>query len=341
MKGLILATSGLVLVCVLSLFGVWLRLTAYLDEPGPGGEERVVLVGEGVGGMGVVTLFDREHLVRRPDWLRFFVERLAKPIEIKPGEYRLSGTMTPNALLEHLSSGEVVTYPIEIPPGVTAAEIVRILAKEKLADEAQLAELVEDARFAEELTVPNVSLEGFLFPDKYDLPRGLGAKALLGVLVGRYKRFVTSGILEAARANGLEERELIILASLIERSRVKASEQRVFSAMLHNRLKKSLPLGLRASLDYGLARKGLTEQTATPTDKKTRWNTGDNPGLPPGPIASPSLSAIVAAAEPARSDALYAVVKSDGSHVFCPDLECEEAALKESSRRGRAESARR
>jgi UPF0755 protein len=309
----------------------WNRLTHFLESPSsapPG--EKIVVIPPDTDGHRIVEILQDEGLIDRPEWMRFYVEHLAKDIAAKPGEYSLSAAMAPIDLVKKLESGKVVTYAVTIPPGSTILQIAQLLEEKKIGDEGELKRIARDKKTADELRIPNDTLEGFLFPDVYDLPKGLSARTLLETLIGRYRKYVTAGILDSARQHDLTEHDLLTLASLIEKSDVLNSEQRVYSAMLHNRMRAKKPLDVTASLAYGLAQDGLDLTRATKLEiKASPWNLALVGGLPPGPICSPSLPAIVAASEPAESAAMYMVRRTDGTHVFCPDLECYNAALKE------------
>jgi UPF0755 protein len=328
---LILAISTLLLVAVGGGVVAWTRLTSFLESPGKAAPaEKVVAIPANAGGQEIISILTQEGLIDHPDWMRFYVDHFAKQINAKPGEYALSPSMSPIDLIKKIESGKVVTYTVTIPPGATINEISALLAEKKLGDAAELKAIARDKKTADELRVPNDTLEGFLFPEVYDIPRAMNARALLEMFVARYRKFVTAGILDSARKNDLTEHDLLTLASLIEKSDVLQSEQRVYSALLHNRLKQKKPLDVKAALEYGLALEGLDLVRATKQEiKASPWNLAVVTGLPPGPICSPSLPSIVAASEPADSPALYMVRRTDGTHVFCPDLECYEAAKKE------------
>lgn len=309
----------------------WTRMTAFLESPSSAmPADKIVTIPPNSDPEAIVALLSNEQLIEKPEWMQFYVEHFARDIAAKPGEYSLSPSMTPIDLVKKIESGKVVTYTVTVPPGATIDTIAALLAEKKVADAAELKALARDRKVADQLRIPNDTLEGFLFPEVYDLPKGLAARAVLELFVARYRSLVTTGILDSARQNELTEHDLVTLASLIEKSDVLSSEQRMYSAMLHNRLRQKKPLEVAAALDYGLALDGLDLVRATkPEIKASPWNLAVAHGLPPGPICNPSLPAIVAASEPADSPALFMVKRTDGTHVFCPDLECYNAALKE------------
>lgn len=330
MRQLLCAFATLALLTLAALLIAWDRFSAYLNTaPQTGAPELIVVIPEGAGPRAVVDLFARSELVARPDWLEFYVDYLADQIEIRPGEYALSAAMSPVDLLHKIESGKVVTYPVEIPAGADVPAIVQLLAAKKLGDETELLHAARDRRTAASLGVPSDELEGFLFPDHYELPRNLSPAALLGMLVARYKKVVTSEVLGgkrdgARRAQGgdVEEREVVTLASLIEKSGVLPGERKLYAAMLRNRLKAGLPLSSPASVAYGLKRLGMLDVDSSGS-KRHPWDTERSAGLPPTPICSPSLAAILAAVEPENSAVLGMISRRDGSHQFCDEENCE------------------
>jgi UPF0755 protein len=332
MRKLVFGISVVVLLAMSALLIAWHQFTDLLAKPrvksSPDGD-RVVFIPENLGAADLVAILDKEGLIAHPDVLKVYTDVFAKPLPIHSGEYALSPAMSPIDLIKKISSGKVVTYTISVPPGAEALQIVELLAEKALGKKEELKRLVFDRRMAELLGVPNDSLEGYLFPDAYDLPRGLSPKDLLGALVARFRKVVTQDIVDRARARGLTEYELITLASLIEKSNVVASERRVFASLLLNRVKAHIPLESEASVDYGLHRAGVARDAAKKPQLAHPWNTQLNEGLPPTPIASPSLAAIMAASEPSPSKALYMVKRADGTHVFCEDEECYRATLKQ------------
>jgi UPF0755 protein len=331
MRIIVLAISAFALLVFGTGAFVWSQLTSALEEPSSAmPEEKIIMIPAEADAEALVELFAAEALIEHPGLLRFWAKHFARKLEVKPGEYALSTNMAPIDLLKRVESGKVVTYPLTIPPGVTISEVADLVAEKKLAEENELKAAARDKKLADRLGVPNDTLEGWLFPDIYELPRHMTPAKLLEQLVQRHRKYVSTGILDSARKNELTEHDLITLASLIEESGTLESEQRIYSAMLHNRLRAKQPLEAEAALLYGLALEGLNLESATKQEIKTSpWNLSVAAGLPPGPISSPSLAAIVAASEPASSPALYRVRRPDGTHVYCPDEDCHQAAIKE------------
>jgi UPF0755 protein len=132
------------------------------------------------------------------------------------GEYRLRASQSPGEILEVIRSGRVATHPVSVPEGFSAAQIGARLAAEGLVEEAAFASAVEDPRLAAALGVPAQRLEGYLFPETYQLPRGMSAAAVASAMVREFQR-VWAELAPAAGAGGLSMHEVVTLASIVEK----------------------------------------------------------------------------------------------------------------------------
>jgi UPF0755 protein len=161
------------------------------------------------------------------------------------------------------------------------------------------------------------SLEGFLFPATYDVrPRARAARLVRDQLRAFEENFGKVDLRRARRAN-LTRYDVLIIASMIEREATLPKERRLISAVIYNRLQDGINLGIDATIRYALNQWSAPLKVSE-LESDTPYNTRTNPGLPPGPIGSPGLASIQAAANPAKSDALFYVVKpcGEGAHAF-------------------------
>ena len=164
------------------------------------------------------------------------------------------------------------------------------------------------------------SLEGFLFPATYEITASTTAQELVDQQVAAYESSAALVDYSYARARNLTRYDVLILASLVEREVAVPSERRIVAGVMYNRLKADMRLDIDATVQYAIG-EWKTELTATDLRIDSPYNTRRFPGLPPGPIASPGLDSIRAAARPQRNDHLYYVAKNDGSggHYFSRD----------------------
>ncbi len=293
----------------------WLEavLLAPLD---PAGESRLVLVPSGSSPGVLLERWRAEGLVQ-PSWmLDLYAAGLHDLGPMLPGEYRLGPGMSPVQLLERVERGRVYEHTVPLPAGGTVAVFAAALAEVELADPERFLAAATDPELARQLGVDGPSVEGFVFPDVWALPRGLAPEALLRRLVERF--FAEAPNLERAGLRlGFTPYELVVLASLLEAGPVPPAERRLYAALLIERLQKGYALESAAADAYGAARPGA------PADpREDPWNTTERPGLPRTPIGSPSLASLRATVDPADIEPLFMVRRGGGRHVFCPDEAC-------------------
>jgi UPF0755 protein len=162
------------------------------------------------------------------------------------------------------------------------------------------------------------SLEGFLFPDTYELAtRTATAKRLVNEQLKTFKREFAKVDLGRAKRRNLSRYDVLIIASMIEREALVPRDRRLISAVIYNRLRKGMPLGIDATLRYRLNNWSRPLRKSE-LDTDSEYNTGRHLGLPPTPIGNPGLASIEAAADPANVNYLFYVVKpcGNGAHAF-------------------------
>jgi UPF0755 protein len=166
------------------------------------------------------------------------------------------------------------------------------------------------------------TLEGYLFPSRYALPRRAGAEGLTAAMVDQFERVFESAIRAEAVAQGLSVREVVILASLIEEETARPEERPIVAAVYRNRLRIGMPLQCDPTVIFALMRQGRWNGNLRRVDLQmdSPYNTYRYRGLPPGPIAAPGRASLEAAVRPADVDYLYFVSRNDGSHVFARTL---------------------
>jgi UPF0755 protein len=166
-------------------------------------------------------------------------------------------------------------------------------------------------------------LEGYLFPDTYTLPRRTTADQLVQRMVTAFRDIMSPDLVQRAAARGLSVRELMTLASLVEKETAKSGERPLVAAVYTNRLKIGMGMQCDPTVIYALERAGKYDGNLTRENLQfdSPYNTYRYAGLPPGPIAAPGRAAIEAAASPADVPYLYFVSRNDGSHVFSATLD--------------------
>jgi UPF0755 protein len=235
--------------------------------------------------------------------------------ELRAGEYALSGSLSSRQILDHLTKGRVVTYRVGLPEGIRASEIAQRLSQAQLADADAFLEAVADAELAKELGVEGETLEGYLYPETYRFSRGLDPREIAATMVDQFLR-VWKDIAPLAEERGMSMREVVTLASIVEKETGAPEERPVIAAVFLNRLDRGMRLETDPAVIYGIEDFDGNIKKKHLLDPSNPYNTYRHSGLPPGPIASPGADALRAVVEPAQSDYLFFVSMNDGTHKF-------------------------
>jgi UPF0755 protein len=247
--------------------------------------------------------------------------------KIQAGHYQFKNPATPGEILDRLIQGDVEKVSLTVPEGFTLQQIITRIAEKGFGRKKELLELASDTNFIHSLGIKADSLEGYLFPETYLFAPGIDEKALLTMMVSQFRTHTDSILKNDAKKLGLNLHQWVTLASIIEKETGMVEEMPLIASVFHNRLKRNIPLQTDPTVIYGIkdfdgniTRKHL--KTPTP------YNTYLIRGLPPGPIASPGLAALEAAAHPAATKYLYFVARGDGGHQFSKTLKEHNAAVR-------------
>ncbi|MEM6833508.1 MAG: endolytic transglycosylase MltG [Sphingomonadales bacterium] len=296
--------ASAILVLLVGAIGIFIadRKSSFNNQPGPLAEETTILVERGLSVRQVAAKLEEARVIDDA-WLfevgvRFFADK--KPI--KAGEFSIPPAATMAGVLETLQTANPVQYRMLIREGITVSEALDIVR----ADDRLVGE------------IEGTYEEGRLLPDTYYFVRGEARD----VLLKRMAKALDTVLAEAwdtrtDKDNLQTPEELLVMASIIEKETSRDREKHLVSGVFHNRLSKGMRLQSDPTVIYGIAqgplgrslkRKDVT--TATP------YNTYTIDGLPPGPIALSSKASIMAAGQPAETEALFFVVDGNGGHVF-------------------------
>ncbi len=307
-------------------------LATFRDAPFGDDAEKVIEIPPGAGPRQVTRLLARGGVLA-DETLAWRYQRWLKrdPRTMKAGEYAFQGRLRPDEVLERIYRGEVKTYQFTVPEGLRMEEIAVIVEKAGLGRASELVPLMHDPSLARALGVPFSNLEGYLFPDTYTFPSSPKPRALIAAMVTRFREEYRRADARRLPSVALDEKGAVTLASIIERETGQPAERPRISCVFHNRLARGMRLQTDPTVMYAtmLRNGGRWSQNITKDDLLTPhpYNTYLVAGLPPGPIASPGAAALHAALHPARCDDLFFVSRNDGTHVFCPDFRCHEAAV--------------
>ena len=290
-------------------------------------------------------LHDR-GLIKSPLMFRAQVEARGVGAKIEAGEYRVSPAMTTSEIIAVLSRGATRTgIQLTIPEGWRAEQVAQKVESLGIGRADEFLMLVRSGagvRLAEPLPAGQ-SLEGYLFPNTYELKKESDARAIIDLMTRDFERQFSAQLRAKVAAQGLTVHQAVTLASIVEREAVRPAEQPTIASVYLNRLKINMPLQADPTVQFAVATANLAEalgfgywkRDLTRDDLRlpSPYNTYAQRGLPPGPICSPGLGALEAVANPASTEYLFFVAKGDGTHVFTKS-DVEHAANVERYQRG-------
>lgn len=257
----------------------------------------------------VLEELSRKGVVRDSRAIRYYARWKRAPSDVREGTYELHGGLTADEIFQKLR--EPVRQMVRLPETMFSFRLAPILGETEVGEPGEYLSLMQQPQeFAGVVSfkLPEDSLEGYLFPDTYDLPPLIGARA---VIERQLRAFESKAqpLLE-----GKDARRTLTIASMVELEAQKDSERAIIAGVIENRLKKKMRLQIDATVLYGL--REWRRLTYADYQAESPYNTYKIDGLPPGPICSPSLRSIEAAVKPAKHNYLYYVALPDGGHQF-------------------------
>ncbi len=323
----------------LGLYLRWQR--EFVERPaGTSTELRPFTIAPGETADEVAARLQQEGLVSDAALFKLYMRYYGIDRRLAAGDFELAPSMTMQEIAEKLQRARVEEIAVTIPEGWRAEQIAEMLTQENITDGRRFLELVRAGDPAAAGLGPYVflagrplgaSLEGYLFPDTYRLPARAAPEDLLRRMLDNFAAKVTPEIIQEAQAAGLSLHDLVTLASIVEREAVRADERPLIASVYLNRLsdactKEAGGRYLQADPTVQYAR-GVPGnwwwQPSSVEEYKTvdsPYNTYLHPGLPPGPISNPGLSAILAVVRPRPTSYCFFVATGDGGHVFAQTL---------------------
>lgn len=326
MKKLILGVVVLLLVAIGVAGGAafWFLHTPMSSSP----DEVIVEIPHGESARAVAQLMADEGLVRNATAFRWYLR--AEHAKVRSGEFRFRRDLTPPQVLDTILHGQVVLHKLTVAEGLTAREISQLVQDSGLGSGEEFLKLAMDPTFARSLGVPADSLEGFLFPDTYELEKNAGARAIATAMVKRFQTVWTPELATKAKLLGLDERQAVTLASIVEKETGAAEERPRIAGVFYNRLRKGMRLESDPTIIYGIMLRGNWDGNIHKADIHDASNLYDTyviKGLPPGPIANPGAESLRAVADPEKHDLLFFVATGEGRHDFSATLKEHEAKV--------------
>jgi peptidoglycan lytic transglycosylase G len=320
-KRIILGTLGILAIVAVGA-GLWLYQVVHQPYKGYTNAEVFVEITPGSSSHSMARALTDAGVVANPTAFRLAVWLRGAGRRLQAGEYRFDAPMTPGDVVDKIARGDVFLRPLTFPEGLTIRQMAAIFEERGFGPQAGFVNAAKTGSLVQAIDPAAPDLEGYLFPDTYALPRRTTAEQLTARMVARFEKALTPEIRQQASTRGIGIRDLVTLASLVEKETAKAEERPLVAAVYRNRLNAGMALQCDPTVIYALERAGRYNGNLTRADLQfdSPYNTYRYPGLPPGPIAAPGQAALAAAAQPADVPYLYFVSRNDGSHAFATTL---------------------
>jgi len=285
-------------------------------------QEQFVEIPSGESTMGIGRRLIAAGVIRDELTFRLAVRWYARGRSLKAGEYRFAEPATAATVIDRLAKGDVYLQPLTFPEGLTAAEMGELFAQSGRGTAKAFVDAASNPEPIKAIDPEADTLEGYLFPDTYSLPRSIDAQALVQRMVRRFTTVFDENLRQRAKETGLTVRQIMAIAALVEKETARAEERPLVAAVYRNRFRIGMPMQADPTVIYALKRAGRWNGNIRKDDLSfdSPYNTYRYAGLPPGPIASPGRAAIEATISPANVDYLYFVSRNDGSHAFATNL---------------------
>ena len=312
-------TAAVVVVFLISIVGGCALFGILSETPAPDEDQKIyVKIKSGMNARDVGTVLANRGIIdnRYTFWLS--AKLSGNESNFKTGNYAFSRGMENDEVIAMLIEGSNEVFKFTIPEGFGVKEIASRLGKAGIVDEKKFLLLAKDFapyKYMEKHKDTRYRAEGFLFPDTYIIDTDATTDDILDMMARDFDNRLTDDMRRRAKKMNLNIYELTTLASLVEKEARFEEDRPIIAQVFLKRLDLNMPLQSDATLQY-LMDAPKEDVSITDTKIESPYNTYQNLGLPPGPIASPGLASIEAVLYPAETDYLYFVADRDGHNHY-------------------------
>ena len=317
-KKLCIIASAIFVLAVAGVLG-WMHIMGDNKEFAKEGAQ-IVHVKVGMTTADIADMLHEKQLIKNPKAFKFEARFKGLANKLQAGMYKIEGGMSNGAIVNEFANGRIELIDFIVPEGFNVVKTGRKLESLGLGSAEKFIELAKNYAPYDYMKTDNPHVifktEGFLYPATYKVPYGASEEEYLRILVRHFNEVMEkNGVLEAVKKRDLNMRDVVNMAAMVEMEAVYAEEQPRIAGVFLKRVEIGMPIQSDTTIQYIL---GAQKETITfkDTEIDNPYNTYQNYGLPPGPIGSPSLSAIQAVLEPEQTDYLYFVAQNDGHHRF-------------------------
>ena len=315
---------GILLILALLGGGDW-----YLDyyNPNPslatGQKVRFTVTHEMTTG-DIATLLYNKKLIQTPDSFRMAARLKGLENHLQAGTYEITAGMSDGEIINILSKGKVHSNRFAVPEGATVNEVALKLEREHLTTAQEFKDACRNYAPYPYMQTSNPDVvykaEGFLCPATYDFPENAKASDMVAMMVKEFDKKLTPDLRTDIRKSYLSLRDIVNLASMVEREATHKEEMPLIAGVFEKRMQMGMPIQSDTTIQYILGAQ-KKEVTYDDLELESPYNTYLNKGLPPGPVGNPSMDAIRAVIHPVMTDYLYFVADKEGYHHFTKTYE--------------------
>lgn len=306
------------------LIGIDFYQNVFTPYAGYNGESVTINIKPGSAVSAIARMLYRDKIISNYYYFRVYYRLLFNNMSFKTGEYQFERPMTMKEVIEKLHEGLVVLHKVTIKEGLIIPEIARKLENHRHLNvsKQEFTRLANSPQLIRSLDPEAPDLEGYLYPDTYMVRKDITAKEIVQYMVNRFKDSFTNSMKWRAQELNLSVREVVTLASLIEKETSSREERFLISSVFHNRLRLHMGMDCDPTIIYALKRDNIYEGKLGWKELKydSPYNTRLHRGLPPGPICNPGFDSIEAALYPENTRYLFFVAKDSRSHYFSETL---------------------
>ncbi|WP_430908224.1 endolytic transglycosylase MltG [Maribacter sp. 2-571] len=287
--------------------------------------DNYITIKQGTPSNSILEMLGEQNILQAPLATKIYLRFFNRDARMEAGDYQFPSPISPIEVINLLKTGRERAKTLTIPEGWTRFEIAKRIVKEfpvePLMTEKQVLLLMDDTSLIEDIDSKAQNLEGYLYPTTYEFKLDAHPKEVIAKIVQQFKSVWLTEWDGLALEIGRTKPEIIIIASLIENESKIDAERDLVASVIYNRLERGIPLGIDATNVYIAKLLGRWDGIIHKSDVEVdhSYNTRKIRGLPPGPISSPSKTAIEAALNPAKTENIYYVLNveaNDGSHHF-------------------------
>ena len=313
----------LIAIIVSLLFG-FLNLDRPLDSSDTA--EVTIVIPEGAGTSNIANILEENNLIDSAFKFKILSKVKGYDGEFKSGEYSLNKSMKPSEIAAVIIKGVSNQESFTIPEGFSIYKIGKMLEEKGICTMSEFESELETGNFDYSFLPKDIDgkdkYEGYLYPDTYNIAKNSNAHDVIKTCLDNYQDKYDKKIKKLVDKSGKSLKEIMTVASIVEREAVKSDERPLVAGVIYNRLNKNMKLQMCSTVQY-ILKEDKPVLSIADTEISSDYNTYINEGLPHGPICNPGMASIKAAANPEKTKYIYFVVSSklDGSMEYSSDYD--------------------